>query len=344
MRRLRITIHLTLLAVCAMALRTPRLMAQDAPRLLPFQGRLTDQNGVPVTNGVRMVQFKIYDQPIAGNVVWAGEVHQTTINGGLVNVLLGSKTPLPSTNAAGSQIFNQQLYLEITVDVNGDNAITAADPPMLPRQVILPTIFAKEAAFAKQADNANKLGGIAAADFQAVDAQKLGGIFATNYVLGLVPVGSVISFYGNTATLPPNWKVCDGSIVNDPLSPLSGQYLPDLREKFARGVGTNTFLGSLGGQDTTSSHSHYFSDYSASVYIGTRGISGWNGWQFPQSIQGSWFPHTYGLTFVDNVAGTDQDTHGHTGTAYVSGFTDSAGSGQDNRPRFVSLFFIIRIR
>src|SRR6266705_2403936 len=104
--------------------------AQTAPKLLPFQGRLTDQNGNAVSNGVRLVQFKIYDVPTGGSPVWAGELHRTTVNGGLVNVLLGSKTPLTGVD------FDKQLYLEITVDVSGptgqpDNAITLADPPML---------------------------------------------------------------------------------------------------------------------------------------------------------------------------------------------------------------------
>jgi len=64
------------------------------PLLLPFQGRLTDQNGVAVADGARVMQFKIFNAPVGGTPVWAGEVHKTTVNGGLVNVLLGSKTPL----------------------------------------------------------------------------------------------------------------------------------------------------------------------------------------------------------------------------------------------------------
>ena len=126
-----------------------------APRLLPFQGRLTDQNGIAVTNGARLVQFKIYDAPSAGEAKWAGELHRTTVNGGLVNVLLGTKTTLNGVD------FDRQLYLEITVDVSGpdglpDGAITAADPPMLPRQVLVPVVFAKEAA---EARNSTKLAG-----------------------------------------------------------------------------------------------------------------------------------------------------------------------------------------
>ena len=115
--------------------------AQEAPALLPFQARLTDASGAPATNGVCLVQFRMYAQPSGGMPIWAGEVHRTTVNGGLVNVILGTKAPLVGVD------FSQQLYLEITVDVSGpggvpDNAITDADPPMLPRQAILPVIFA----------------------------------------------------------------------------------------------------------------------------------------------------------------------------------------------------------
>lgn len=116
------------------------LTAGPAPRLLPFQGVLTDTAGKPVADGTKLIQFRIYDAPVAGQTVWAGEVHRTTVNAGLVNVLLGSRTRLDGVD------FDRTLYLEITVDANGDNALTAEDPPLLPRQSLLPVIFAKEAA------------------------------------------------------------------------------------------------------------------------------------------------------------------------------------------------------
>jgi len=167
--------------------------AQTTLKLLPFQGRLTDQNGVAVSNGVRLVQFKIYDVPTGGNPVWAGELHRTTVNGGLVNVMLGSKTPLTFD-------FDRQLYLEITVDVSGqagqpDNAITAADPPMLPRQAILPVVFAKEAA----------------------DSRKLAGydwspIFGTNSPNGPIPASKLAD-----GSLPGS-KIQAGSITSNQIA------------------------------------------------------------------------------------------------------------------------------
>ncbi len=124
------------------------------PRLLPFQGRLTDANGTPVADGAKVVQFKIYDAPTGGTAVWAGEVQKLTVNGGLVSTLLGSKASLDAVD------FNRALYLEITVDANSDNQITAADPPLLPRQSILPAVYAVEATAMSIVDgNGKRVGG-----------------------------------------------------------------------------------------------------------------------------------------------------------------------------------------
>jgi hypothetical protein len=121
--------------------------ALASSRVLPFQGRLSDANGNAIPDGARVVQFKIYDAPVGGRTVWSGEVHKLTVNSGLVSTLLGTKATLAGVD------FNQDLYLEITIDANADGQITLADPPLLPRQSILPAVFAQESA------NARLLGG-----------------------------------------------------------------------------------------------------------------------------------------------------------------------------------------
>ena len=213
--------------------------SQSAPKLLPFQGRLTDQNGVGVSNGVRLVQFKIYDVPTGGSPVWAGEVHKTTVNGGLVNVLLGSKTPFTGVD------FDKTVYLEITVDINGDSAITVADPPMLPRQVILPAVFAKESADSRllagsnwrplfgtnSTDGAilstkiasNSISGAQIISNSITAAQILPGTITANQIAtgtislsnlaalvleALNPPGSITAFGG--VNIPDGWLLCDG--------------------------------------------------------------------------------------------------------------------------------------
>ena len=129
-----------LLALTATGLLTPTMSLGAGTRVLPFQGRLTDANGNSLPDGSRVVQFKIYDAPVGGRAVWNGEVQNLTINSGLVSTLLGTKATLAGVD------FNQDLYLEITIDANGDGQITLADPPLLPRQSILPAVFAWESA------------------------------------------------------------------------------------------------------------------------------------------------------------------------------------------------------
>lgn len=131
------------LALAAAGVFTSALRAQNSPKVLPFQGRLTDATGKAI-DGSRVVQFKIYDAPVGGRAVWNGEVHDLSVNSGVVSTLLGTKASLAGVD------FNQDLYLELTVDANGDGQITLADPPLLPRQSILPAIFAKESANARQ--------------------------------------------------------------------------------------------------------------------------------------------------------------------------------------------------
>jgi hypothetical protein len=135
-----------LLMATVISILNPQVSTLSAATLLPFQGRVTDSNGVAVADGARVVQFKIYDAPVGGRAVWNGEVQKLTINAGLVSTILGTKAALSRVD------FNLDLYLEITIDANGDNQITLADPPLLPRQSILPAIFSHESADSRLLD------------------------------------------------------------------------------------------------------------------------------------------------------------------------------------------------
>jgi hypothetical protein len=145
MKSIRAQAGAAILAITLLPALSGELRAGN--RLLPFQGRLTTAGGSPLADGARVVQFKIYDAPVGGRAVWNGEVQNLSVNAGLVNTLLGTKASLEGVD------FNLDLYLEVTVDANGDGLITLADPPLLPRQSILPAVFAKESA------NSQLLGG-----------------------------------------------------------------------------------------------------------------------------------------------------------------------------------------
>ena len=117
--------------------------AKSETKLLPFQGKLTDANGQVIPDKAIVVQFKMYDAPVGGNAKWNGEVQMLTVNGGLVNTTLGTKASLKNVD------FSTPTYLEITIDANGDDQIGPEDPPLLPRQSIIPTVYAVQAGDAR---------------------------------------------------------------------------------------------------------------------------------------------------------------------------------------------------
>ncbi|MEZ5326869.1 MAG: hypothetical protein R3F19_17610 [Verrucomicrobiales bacterium] len=186
----------------------------SAPSLLPFQGHLTDAAGVPVADGAKIVQFKLYDAPVSGTAVWAGEVHKLSVNGGLVNTILGTKAAFPATygtGAAEKPMFSEPLYLEITVDANTDDQINASDPPLLPRQILLPANFAHQAGRALEADLAVK-----AIDAEtAQNAVHLEGVDLLDATGRLVPGAFAPTSIATTSLM------ADNKISNEHLAPNS---------------------------------------------------------------------------------------------------------------------------
>ncbi len=97
----------------------------DAPKLVNYQGYLTDSVGAPIT-GNRSMVFGLYNAASAGSLLWSETQASVSVSNGIYQVNLGSVTPL---NLA----FNQQYYLGIAV---------GGDPEMTPRQPLTSTPYA----------------------------------------------------------------------------------------------------------------------------------------------------------------------------------------------------------
>jgi hypothetical protein len=85
----------------------------DVPRMIQYQGRLTDDTGNPMDTTVEMT-FRIYQDSSGGLILWT-ETHPTvTVTDGLFTVKLGSLTPI------GKTVFNgDQRWLGISIDGGG---------------------------------------------------------------------------------------------------------------------------------------------------------------------------------------------------------------------------------
>jgi microcystin-dependent protein len=126
----------------------PTLQAADPPHLIPFQGHLarpmaTDPTQFePVPAGRYDVLFTLYAAPVGGeSKVWGPERHsQLTVVNGLVNAILGSVIGFRDPVAANPNFFARPLYVGITVDADGNP--NTADLELVPRQALLPVVYA----------------------------------------------------------------------------------------------------------------------------------------------------------------------------------------------------------
>jgi len=124
----------------------------DTPRLLNYQGKLTDANG-PVT-GTVSITFSIYDTPTGGSPLWTEPHGNVIVTNGLFNAILGGTTPIPDS------VFNGgERYLGLIVD--GEE--------MTPRQQIVSVIFALKA------QDADLLDGLDSTDLQVTSVDGLSG-------------------------------------------------------------------------------------------------------------------------------------------------------------------------
>ncbi|MFH1336147.1 MAG: hypothetical protein ABII96_06485 [Candidatus Zixiibacteriota bacterium] len=79
------------------------------PKIINYQGMLTDNSGNPLTDTVN-ITFKIYDDPTGGYKKWEETQNNVGVINGLFNVILGSETPIDTLS------FSQEYWLDVTVE------------------------------------------------------------------------------------------------------------------------------------------------------------------------------------------------------------------------------------
>ncbi|MBN2542544.1 tail fiber domain-containing protein [bacterium] len=107
------------------------LLNAAVPRLIPYQGKLTNTSGVGI-DGTRNIQFSIFPAATGGGSLWSETHWSIPVTNGLFDVVLGSATPL-NLDFSGAQYWLQ-------ISVNGD--------ALYPRQRISAEIFAIRAMYA----------------------------------------------------------------------------------------------------------------------------------------------------------------------------------------------------
>ena len=91
---------------------------QKSTKTMPYQGRLTDVDGKPLTGSYNM-EFRVYDAPTGGTLLWeemwTGE-NSVEVSDGLLNLMLGSLNNTLASAIAG----HDDLYLGVTVGTDSE--------------------------------------------------------------------------------------------------------------------------------------------------------------------------------------------------------------------------------
>jgi len=118
------------------------------PRLINYQGRITDKSGTPLNGASFTLVFGIYDAKASGNLFWQGTYSNVTITKGVFNILLGDVND-PGYNFE-TLAFDKPYWLQIKV----------GSDVMAPRQQIFSSGYAIRAERAEQANNADTISNV----------------------------------------------------------------------------------------------------------------------------------------------------------------------------------------
>ena len=127
----------------------------DIPKILSYQGRMTDDSGNAVADGVYAMSFKIFDAAEEGTMLWDAPA-AVQLSGGVFSVHLG-ESPQPALDLA----FDEDYWLE--VEFNGElqaprQRLTSAGYAYMASGLVSGTIVSGTGSYVLAADNTNSDG------------------------------------------------------------------------------------------------------------------------------------------------------------------------------------------
>ncbi len=328
---------------------------------IPYQGRLADAAGNPVT-GKQNMEFRLYSVPAGGTPLWEEfwtGANSVDVSDGLFSVMLGSI----NTGLTAVVQSNNTLYLGVTIDTDSEMtprvqlgsvpfsvwSLTVADGSVTAAKLANNAVTSAKVAdgtlatadFADSSVTAAKIadgavtsakvadGTLATADFAdgGVTTAKIADGSITNAKLapglGLVPAGTIVMWSGSLDSIPTGWALCNGA-----------NGTPDLRDRFVVAAGGSYSVGATGGAAAVDlSHSHSPGSYfipmlSENDAWKTRLETASSSWTANQRLTGS---------TTSSTATSSQ------GIKLLGQSASALSSATENRPPYYGLAFIMKL-
>ena len=207
--------------------------AQTVPYKINFQGRLTDNSGNVLSDGLYNVKFRLFDALTVGTNKWEGDRiitatdNRIQVTNGLFNIQFGdtaSGDPALSPALFASATFPLYLEVELPTPATASCATNACavftEGAMTPRQPLASTPYAF---------NADKLGGLDSTAFAQLGTSNTGSLTVTGALQG-----STANFTGgaaltlgsttNAATIALNDGTATARAVTLSVAPLTASY------------------------------------------------------------------------------------------------------------------------
>lgn len=128
----------------------------QVPRTMSYQGLIVSASGVPISDDAHVLKVTIYDAPTGGQSLYTESIPTTTTRG-LVNLIIGSATGIPTTVD-----FSKSYWMGISIDGGAE---------LTPRTVLSSVPYSLSSEHAVTADLANGLSSTAKGFVSSINEQ-----------------------------------------------------------------------------------------------------------------------------------------------------------------------------
>lgn len=169
--------------------------AAELPGTIGYQGRLTDETGVPV-NGTLIMTFRLFQSRQGGDPLWTEVQSAVEVDEGYFSVSLGSVTPF-------NLDFKSQYFLEIQVE---------DDDPMSPRVKLEGVPYAERAAAGPRIVVRDAAGALLGEPIGSINTSAAVLLSEAGYVFAInMGSGTVVQSQGTVAAVVFEGVDCTGS-------------------------------------------------------------------------------------------------------------------------------------